>query len=374
MQLKSVLVSALLGMSTVVEASTIPTRSLVPRQRGGNRFGNNFQNGGGFGGGFGGGNNNGGDNNNNQNNQNGGNNNNQDAAQGNNNNNNQGNNNQNNNNNNNNNAAAAATCLNANAVQTGSADDGQDGNAEAGQVASATDDANFINFCSGKTLTNGLQVQGGSCNGVVMGEMPAQNKMVSTIMLSPAHNDDIQANQDFDVQLKIANLQAGFFTNPQTTYYSAPQQLSGDGVVIGHTHVTIQDLGNSLTPNQPLDASQFVFFKGINDAGDGNGLLSATVTGGLPAGNYRVCTMSGASNHQPVLMPVAQRGTQEDCNKFTVSNNGGGGNNNNAGNNNQNAGNNNNQNAGGNNNQNAGGNNNNQNAGGNNNNNNNKQR
>lgn len=70
--------------------------------------------------------------------------------------------------------------------------------------------------------------------------------------------------------------------------------------------VTIQALGNSLTPNQPLDASEFAFFKGIDDDGDGNGGLKATVKGGLPAGNYRVCTMSAAANHQPVTMPVAQ--------------------------------------------------------------------
>lgn len=42
------------------------------------------------------------------------------------------------------------------------------------------------------------------------------------------------------------------------------------------------------------------------------------MTGGLPAGNYRVCTMTSSSNHQPVLMPVAQRGAQDDCQKFVV--------------------------------------------------------
>ena len=70
--------------------------------------------------------------------------------------------------------------------------------------------------------------------------------------------------------------------------------------------VTIQTLGNNLTPQQAPDASTFAFFKGIDDAGDGKGGLSADVTGGLPAGNYRVCTMSAAANHQPVTMPVAQ--------------------------------------------------------------------
>jgi hypothetical protein len=29
-----------------------------------------------------------------------------------------------------------------------------------------SDQANFINFCQGKTLTNGLQVKEGSCNGI----------------------------------------------------------------------------------------------------------------------------------------------------------------------------------------------------------------
>lgn len=71
-------------------------------------------------------------------------------------------------------------------------------------------------------------------------------------------------------------------------------------------------------PQQALDASQVAFFKGIDTAADANGVLKVTVAGGLPAGFYRVCTMSSASNHQPVLMPVAKRGAQDDCSKFTV--------------------------------------------------------
>jgi hypothetical protein len=55
------------------------------------------------------------------------------------------------------------------------------------------------------------------------------------------------------------------------------------------------------------------------------------VTGGLPAGNYRVCSMTSSSNHQPVLMPVAQRGAQDDCQKFTVGGAAGGNGNANAG-------------------------------------------
>ncbi|RDL37004.1 uncharacterized protein BP5553_04437 [Venustampulla echinocandica] len=221
----------------------------------------------------------------------------------------------NNNNNNNNNDDVTATVLAANAIQSASFLEGEP---KDGQAKSKTSQNNFINNCAGKTLTNGLQVQGGSCNGIPMGDIPAKANMVSSIITFPLYGSaTIESDTTFDISVQMANLVAGSFTNAASTYYAAPQQLSG-GKVVGHTHVTVQDLGKSLNPQQPLDATQFAFFKGINDAGDGNGLLKASVTGGLPAGNYRVCTMASSSNHQPVLMPVAQRGTPDDCSKFTV--------------------------------------------------------
>ncbi|KAI0850009.1 hypothetical protein F5Y00DRAFT_261111 [Daldinia vernicosa] len=333
MHAQSILIG-LLGVTAFAEASAIhrpfdqimnrrAARALNVRQFGGGQFGGGQFGGGNFGQGGQGGNN--GQNQGNQNNaQNGGNNGNQ--------NNNAGNTNNNANNNKNN---QASLTLNSNAIQTGSQSDG-DPDAADGESASKTDNANFINFCSGQTLTNGLQVKTGSCNGIPMGKIPATTKMVSSVLINPQHNDNIQANKDFDIQVQVQNFSPGTFTNAANTYYSAPQDLDGQGQIIGHTHVTVQDMGNSLNPTKPLDATKFVFFKGINDAGNGNGLLSATVTGGLPAGNYRVCTMFSAANHQPVLMPVAQRGAQDDCNKFTV-----GGNGNNNGNNANNANNNN---------------------------------
>ncbi|KAI1641447.1 hypothetical protein F4809DRAFT_636733 [Biscogniauxia mediterranea] len=353
---KDVLIG-LLSLAVVADASAIhrpfdhvmnrrAARALETRQFGGGK--------GGFGGGFGQGQQGQGQGQQGQQNQgqqNQGQQNNQNNNQGQQNNQNNNNNNNQNNNNNNNNAQASLT-LDANAVQTGSQSDGNPDAAE-GEAASQTDNANFINFCSGKTLTNGLQQKGGSCNGIVMGNIPSTNNMVSSVVINPKHNDNIQANKDFDIQVQVDNFAPGTFTNADNTYYSAPQDLDGSGNIIGHTHVTVQDMGNSLDPTQPLDATQFAFFKGINDAGNGQGLLSATVTGGLPAGNYRVCTMFAAANHQPVIMPVAQRGAQDDCQKFTV----GGGNGNNGGNNNGN--NNNQQNQGNNNKGNAGGNSNN---------------
>jgi hypothetical protein len=155
-----------------------------------------------------------------------------------------------------------------------------------------------------------------------MGDIPAKTSMVSSIITYPTTGGQaIASDTTFNITVQTQNLAAGSFTNADATYYAAPQFLDG-GIIVGHTHVTVQDLGSSLNPTAALDATQFAFFKGINDAGNGKGLLTATVTGGLPAGNYRVCTMASASNHQPVLMPVAQRGTSDDCTKFVVSGSG----------------------------------------------------
>jgi transcription initiation factor TFIID subunit 15 len=154
-----------------------------------------------------------------------------------------------------------------------------------------------------------------------MGDIPAKTKMLSTVFLNPKNGQTIESGQTFNITLQVNNLQAGAFTNADATYYTAPQALNAQGDIIGHVHVTVQDVGNTLNPTQPPDPTQFAFFKGINDAGNGAGQLAATVTGGLPPGNYRVCTLTSAANHQPVIMPVAQRGSQDDCRYFTVNGN-----------------------------------------------------
>lgn len=63
---------------------------------------------------------------------------------------------------------ATGTTLSPAAIQSGSFNDGSDeiGNNEAQQAKSLTSTNNFINNCAGKTLTNGLQITTGSCNGI----------------------------------------------------------------------------------------------------------------------------------------------------------------------------------------------------------------
>ncbi|KAH7413370.1 hypothetical protein BKA64DRAFT_719281 [Cadophora sp. MPI-SDFR-AT-0126] len=215
---------------------------------------------------------------------------------------------------------ASQTCLAANALQTASGKTGQEAGTDGikpGQAPSATDNANFINFCSGQTITNGLQLTAGSCNGIPMGKIPASKNMITAMITNPQIGDKVPADTTFNISVQTQHLNAGFFVNPTTNYYTAPQDLDQNGDIIGHCHVTVQDIG-SLKSTTPPDPTTFAFFKGIDDAGNGQGLLQATVTDGLPAGVYRVCTMIAARNHQPVNMPVAQRGAQDDCTKFEV--------------------------------------------------------
>lgn len=174
-----------------------------------------------------------------------------------------------------------------------------------------------MNFCAGEQLTNGMQINSGSCNGIPMGRIPAVSNMITAIITNPKPGDQVPAGTVFNISVQTRNLRAGFFVNPTTNYYTAPQDLDENGNIIGHCHITVQDIGD-LRTDTPPDPTTFAFFKGVDDAGNGQGLLQAVVEDGLPVGTYRVCTMIAAQNHQPVNMPVAQRGAQDDCTKFQV--------------------------------------------------------
>jgi len=216
-------------------------------------------------------------------------------------------------------------CLDPKVLESGLAQNGQNPPV-AGQVASLTTTNNFINFCLTSNLanTNGQQVQGGSCNSVPMGEIPSSDNMPSAKFVFPKNGDTIPANQQFTVQLGINGLVTGNFVNAQQNYFGAPQQLT-NGVITGHSHVVIEALSSS-DQTTPTDPKKFAFFKGLNDAAQ-NGILSTAVTSGLPAGAYRMCSINTASNHQPVLGPIAQHGSFDDCSYFEAvdggANNGG---------------------------------------------------
>ena len=154
-------------------------------------------------------------------------------------------------------------------------------------------------------LANGTQNFNGECAETFMGEIPNLNNMVSSVILFPKDNNEIEENQPFLIRTKIIGLHTGFFSDPETQYYLFSQTLDDQGLIQGHSHVVIQEIKNE---EVPLDPKFFAFFKGLNDQIDNNGELNVLVESGLPAGKYRVCTMVSSFAHQPTLMPVAQRG------------------------------------------------------------------
>lgn len=202
-------------------------------------------------------------------------------------------------------------------VQSNLAQDGQ-AVPVAGQVKSLTSLNNFINFClTQKTvITNGLQTKTGSCNPIPMGRIIATDKMPSSKFVNPKNTDVIPANKLFTIKMAIKNINTGSFVNPQTNYYAAPAQVDATGTVIGHSHVVIESIP-AIGSTDITDPTKFAFFKGLNGVAQG-GILSTDVTGGLPAGSYRMASINAAANHQPVLGAVAQHGTFDDWVYFTT--------------------------------------------------------
>ncbi|KAF5355824.1 hypothetical protein D9756_003993 [Leucocoprinus leucothites] len=215
--------------------------------------------------------------------------------------------------------AQTSLTLDPSVIAKGFANDGQ-AQPAAGQVSSLTSTNNFINFCltvPNLPLTDGKQIADGSCNPAPMGAIPSKSKMPSSKFVFPANGATVPANQKFTIQMAIKNLDTGFFVNAQENYFAAPQQLNGQGIIQGHSHVVVEQLA-SLDQTTPTDPNVFAFFKGLNGKADGKGILTADVTEGLPAGVYKLSSINAAANHQPVLAPIAQHGSLDDAVYFTV--------------------------------------------------------
>ncbi|KAJ6626939.1 hypothetical protein B0H10DRAFT_2161448 [Mycena sp. CBHHK59/15] len=209
--------------------------------------------------------------------------------------------------------------LDPSVICTNFTDDGQNPPV-AGQTASSTSTNNYINFCAltlpGTPLTNGAQITTGSCNPAPIGLIPSVDKMPSCKFNFPKNGDTINANVAFDATLNVQNFHTGVFTNAQKTYFAAPQTLDSSGLIIGHSHMVIETL-TSLDQITPTNPQKFFFFKGV-DAAAVNGELTVNVAAGVPAGAYRICSINSSSNHQPVIVPIAQHGSLDDCAYFTA--------------------------------------------------------
>jgi len=178
-----------------------------------------------------------------------------------------------------------------------------------------------------------LNFIGGSCNSVPIGVIPSSDNMPSAKFISPQNFATFPQNQNITVQLAISHLETGWFTNPQKTYMTSPQDINSSGDVIGHSHIAVDALTgfNQTTPTNP---KTFAFFQAMNEPAV-NGVLSTVIGGGLPAGYYRIAAIQLAANHQSsasnrshlpdqrsvlliaalksvVALPVARRGATSD--------------------------------------------------------------
>jgi hypothetical protein len=210
------------------------------------------------------------------------------------------------------NAYSAHVALDPRVICTGFEQDGS-ANATAGQSPSLTSNNNYINFCLtvNLPLTNGSQIPTGSCNPAPMGVIAPSTNIPSSKFVAPKNLDAIQANTTFEIVMAIKNLQTGNFTNPDSTYYAAPQQLNSQNIIIGHTHFVIELL-SSITSTTPLDPTKFAHFAGVNTPADDQGNVSVNVTGGLPPGVYKLSSINTSSNHVPALVAIAQHGSMDD--------------------------------------------------------------
>ncbi|KAF7310499.1 hypothetical protein HMN09_00592400 [Mycena chlorophos] len=213
----------------------------------------------------------------------------------------------------------SSTTLDPSVIQN--VDDGQNP-PTAGQTAAVVSQNNFINFCAqtlpATPLTNGLQLTTGSCNPTPIGLIPSSDKMPSGKFQNPTNGATIPANQAFTITLAVKNIQLGDFTNAQQTYFANPQTLNADGIIVGHTHFVIEAMP-SLNSTAVTDPTEFIFFKGVDDAQDADGNVSVNVTAGVPAGAYRLGTIVAASTHQPAIVPIAQHGLLDDVIYFTAA-------------------------------------------------------
>lgn len=174
---------------------------------------------------------------------------------------------------------------------------------------------------AGITAADGTQLKTGgvSCSSNTRGLVMGAKNMVSTMITSPADGGTLDASVSNTITLDNANLIAGFFSDANLQYYLAPQTQVGASTQ-GHQHVTVQQMNG----NAPMDAKVFAFFKGINDPflDPNKPQLQAIMPAGTLKANgvFRICTLTGADTHQPIISPVLSRGSQDDCVRVNVIN------------------------------------------------------
>ncbi|EAU90561.2 hypothetical protein CC1G_00945 [Coprinopsis cinerea okayama7 len=189
-----------------------------------------------------------------------------------------------------------------------------------GIIPSLTSRNNFINFCASRNngaLTNGSPNSRDSvCNPCPIGLLPAAADMPSVKITEPLPLAVLDPNQEFTIALRSRNFAFGSATNPSASFMTAPQQLSSEGVIIGHMHLVIESL-DSFDQTTPPDPQQFSYFTEVVDDDQAPRVVIPPILG---VGLYRATVSLHAISHQPITLPVLQRGATSDAVYFSIGN------------------------------------------------------
>jgi hypothetical protein len=163
---------------------------------------------------------------------------------------------------------------------------------------------------SGKTM----------CSQTIQGLIPDVENMVSALITAPADGSTQSASKGFKVTFIVTGMASGFFGNPATDFMKFPQSLDpATGRIQGVSALSIQ----KMTDKQAPPGSKVEFFQLLKEKDDGNGQTRYTVNiapGALKStGIHRACTANLMAGLTPVIMPVAQRGAQDDCIRINVT-------------------------------------------------------
>ncbi|EGF79024.1 hypothetical protein BATDEDRAFT_37164 [Batrachochytrium dendrobatidis JAM81] len=165
--------------------------------------------------------------------------------------------------------------------------------------------------------SKGAQFSSGQgCSSTVQGLIPSNDKMVSTIITAPDDGARVDPSVELSVTFIVQNLDTGFALNPDTEFLLAPQTIGKDsGFIEGLVNLVIQQLTGISAP----DSRNFSFFVSLtNPSPDGSYTVTVPPKTLNATGDYRICTMATSASFHPVIMPVAQRGSQDDCIRITV--------------------------------------------------------
>jgi hypothetical protein len=141
--------------------------------------------------------------------------------------------------------------------------------------------------------------------------------MPSLRIIFPVYNQTLTTNAAFTVSVNVSNLETTNRANILNNFLGAPQQIGSTGNILGHVLLIIEKIG-TLEDNLPLDPTKFVFSNSLTSLSSG-GLLTASVSGGLAAGFYRVTVRALTTNYHSVVVPVVLHGALIDATYVCLS-------------------------------------------------------